>query len=196
MSDNHHPRRPFSRRDDERLVMFLQEHRPSAPPSPLDSEERLLLLLDRQPASEEATDSIPSGIPDLPARLRWRLWTIPSAIAIGSLLAWGSYRVRAPLPELVTEQQSIGSTAIAEADAIELEPALESETALAPRTLEELVPAVELEEFFAGSWDDLAPTPTATLRTYEAEWLLPGAEPATAGTSALSPQAEPAIAYP
>lgn len=196
MSDNHHPRRPFSRHDDERLVMFLQEHRPSAPPSPLDSEERLLLLLDRQPASEEAADSIPIGTPNLPARPRWRLWTIPGVIAIGSLLAWGSYRVRAPLPEFASGQQPLESASIANADALELEPTIELETAVAPRVIEKLEPAVELEEFFSRSWDGLAPAPMETLRAYEAEWLLPRAEPANANTSsAFSVQAEPAI-YP
>lgn len=154
MSDNHHPR-PFSRRNDERLVMFLQEHRPSAPPAPLNSEEQLLLLLDRPLVSEGAAGTIPSATNRLPARPRWRLWAIPSAIAIGSMLAWGGYRARAPQ---IAEQR-----------------------------------ATELEEFLVRSWDGLVPTPAATLRTYEAEWLLQG--PVAADASAFSAQAEPA-SYP
>ena len=153
MSDNHHSRFSSSRRDDERLVMFLQEHRPSAPPAPLDSEERLLLLLDRRPASEGATNS--TNVENLPARPRWRLWALPSAVALGSLLAWGGYRVSAPQ---IAEQRT-----------------------------------TELEEFLVRSWDGLIPTPAATLRTYEAEWLLIEAEPAAVGTAAsFNVQAEPA----
>lgn len=160
MSDKQSPQ-SFPRREDERLVMFLQEHRPSPPLAPFDAEERLLQALDRLPTPnhpDRAIEPAVAEVIELPVRPRWQFWAIPGAIAASVLLAWGGYRVSAPQ---IAERR-----------------------------------ATELEEFLVRSWDGFVPAPADTLRTYEAEWLLLGAEPVPIESAAsFGAQAEPA-SYP
>lgn len=81
---------PTSADEDPRLRAFLRRHRPVAPPAAVDLEERLMQAI--------ATEPRLPGLRGLSHR--W-LWIMPTAIAAGVTLLWGSDRLWSPtsLPE-------------------------------------------------------------------------------------------------
>ncbi|AFY64928.1 hypothetical protein [Geitlerinema sp. PCC 7407] len=83
---------PTSADEDPRLRTFLRRHRPVAPPAAADLEERLMEAI--------ATEPSPPVLRCLPQR--W-LWVVPTAIAAGVTLLWGSDRLWSPPPLPETE---------------------------------------------------------------------------------------------
>ncbi len=75
--------------EDDRLVRFLKDNTPTAPPADRGLEDRILSATHRPP--------------------RRRLWLVPTAIAAGLLVAWGSYRTLTPdkpTPEELAELEA------------------------------------------------------------------------------------------
>ncbi|NEO03631.1 MAG: hypothetical protein F6K50_52595 [Moorea sp. SIO3I7] len=62
--------------DDEQWQAFLRQHRPTPPPAAFELEERVINAI--------AKSQPPSRKP--------QLWLLPSAIAVGLLMAWSGYR--------------------------------------------------------------------------------------------------------
>lgn len=70
--------------DDKRWQEYLRQNSPTPPPAAADLEEQLM--------NEIATSPQPT--------LTRQLWTVPSALAAGLLMAWSGYRTLIPSPEL------------------------------------------------------------------------------------------------
>lgn len=77
--------------DDERWQEFLHQHRPTPPPASEELEEQLMSAIAKQ---------------EQPLQ-RLRLWAVPPAIAAGLLMAWSSYRILIPLPDLSNSSASL-----------------------------------------------------------------------------------------
>lgn len=74
----------FTPDEDERLVTFLRKHRPEPPSEARELEDNLMELVE-----EDATEVVRgTWVQENPHYL----WTVPSAIAAGLLVAWSSFR--------------------------------------------------------------------------------------------------------
>ena len=71
--------------DDQKLVAFMRQNRPVPPPAADNLEAQLMELVERQPISSRRQHTP-------------FIWAVPSAIAAGLLLTWGSYRLLNPSP--------------------------------------------------------------------------------------------------
>jgi hypothetical protein len=84
----------FLPNNDRDLVNFLQQHRPLPPKAKIRLETQLMELVERQP---QTSAKHISGF----------LWAVPSAIAMGLVITWGSQRFSQPTPQVVQENLNL-----------------------------------------------------------------------------------------